>query len=75
MCSSLPGKKAQLSCFPFVLCSQVYSDSHLARRIVFVEGNYVLLFDEQPWDQLQLLLDDRLFMDTDLDESMEWVFR
>ena len=43
-------------------------------RIVFVEGNYVLL-DESPWNELQLeLLDDTWFVEVDLDEAMTRVY-
>lgn len=47
-----------------------------ACRIVFVEGNYILL-DEEPWSQLQSeeLLSDRVFVDTNIDECMNRVFR
>lgn len=43
---------------------------------MFVEGNYVLLLEE-PWGMLQTegLLDDRIFVDTDLDECAARVFR
>ena len=48
----------------------------LTRRIVFIEGNYVLL-DQEPWSQLQSegMLNDRIFVDTHIDECMNRVFR
>jgi len=47
-----------------------------SHKIVLVEGNYVLLLEE-PWGQLQSqgLLDDRIFVDTDLDECAARIFR
>lgn len=47
---------------------------HAWLRIVVVEGNYVLL-DLQPWDQLQELFDDTWFVEVDLDEAMDRVYR
>ena len=45
-------------------------------RVVLVEGNYVLL-DAEPWNELQKdgLLDDRIYVDTELDECMARVYR
>lgn len=44
------------------------------RRVVVVEGNYVLL-DVEPWHQLRSLFDDTWFVDVPLDEAMDRVFK
>jgi len=41
-------------------------------KLVIVEGIYLLL-EEEPWDQLSKLFDERWFIDCDLDVAMERV--
>lgn len=34
-------------------------------KVIFVEGNYLLMFDTPPWDGLKPLFDERWFVSCD----------
>jgi len=44
-------------------------------RIVLVEGNYVLLYDLPPWDQLSPIFDHKWFISCDLQQTRDRIIK